>query len=221
MVGASQYAKAHQNIGAYFCEFSNLERELGEALKVILRIDNHEAGDAIVAALKDVARKIELVEAAVLLAKHQDGSDASQEWKDSANKTISAMWKCKDDRIVLAHAHLEPDEDGGVSISRLKIDDGKVRGSPYKWTDEDFGRKVDGLKALKQQLAQLRGELSKLKVPYRELEWLSDTGQIFQPRRMSGNLWDALSAAPGSPKDANPGLPEVITEVAQKLRGNP
>jgi hypothetical protein len=36
VVENAPYAKAHQAIGEYFCTFSGLERELGEAIKVVL-----------------------------------------------------------------------------------------------------------------------------------------------------------------------------------------
>jgi hypothetical protein len=49
-------AKAHQAVGAYFCAFSELERELGEALKVVLRLEGNAAADVIVALVGDFAR---------------------------------------------------------------------------------------------------------------------------------------------------------------------
>ena len=61
MVEDDPCAKAYQAIGAYFCAFSALERELGEAIKVIFRLEQHEASDAIVAAFGDVSKKINLV----------------------------------------------------------------------------------------------------------------------------------------------------------------
>jgi hypothetical protein len=57
----SPHAKAHQAIGAYFSAFSALEHELGEAIKVVLRLQNHESGDAVVATLREVFKKIQLV----------------------------------------------------------------------------------------------------------------------------------------------------------------
>jgi hypothetical protein len=51
------YAKAHQAIGAYFCAFSALEHELGETIKLVLQLQNHEAGDAVMAALRKVGPK--------------------------------------------------------------------------------------------------------------------------------------------------------------------
>ena len=39
----TKFAKAHEAIGQYFAEFSELERELGEAVKVVLHLEDHEA----------------------------------------------------------------------------------------------------------------------------------------------------------------------------------
>jgi hypothetical protein len=78
------HAKAHQALGAYFCAFSALEHELGECIKVILHLQDHESADAVVAALGDVTKKIDLVWPAVLAAKNQDGSEPAEEWKKDA-----------------------------------------------------------------------------------------------------------------------------------------
>jgi ABC-type uncharacterized transport system substrate-binding protein len=79
-----EFAKAYQAIGKYFCAFSVLERELGEAVKVVLGLQSHQAADYVVAALNDVARKASLVQAAVGVAKNVNGSETSEEWKRSA-----------------------------------------------------------------------------------------------------------------------------------------
>ena len=83
--------KAHQAIGAYFCAFSALERELGEAIKVVFRLQGHEAADAIAAAL-EMAKKIDLVWTAVLLAKKADGTETTEEWKEKAAATMSEIY---------------------------------------------------------------------------------------------------------------------------------
>jgi hypothetical protein len=57
--------EAHQAIGAYLCAFSALDQELGETVKVIFRLQAHQAADTIVAALEDFSRKARLVRAAV------------------------------------------------------------------------------------------------------------------------------------------------------------
>jgi hypothetical protein len=60
--------KAHQAIGEYFCAFSSLERELGQAIKVVLRLQDNAAADAIVSLIGDFARKAGVVREAVQTA---------------------------------------------------------------------------------------------------------------------------------------------------------
>ena len=54
------FARTYQAVGEYFCAFSELDRELGEAVKVVLGLTTHAAGDFVVAALEDPARKARL-----------------------------------------------------------------------------------------------------------------------------------------------------------------
>ena len=77
MAQESQQARAFQAIGAYFCALSALERELGETIKVIFRLQQREAADTIVAVLGGVAKKIRLVRSAAQIAKNADGSQTS------------------------------------------------------------------------------------------------------------------------------------------------
>src|SRR5512144_1522103 len=115
MAEESPCAKAHQAIGEFFCEFSKLERELGEAIKIIFRLEQHEASDAIVAALGDESRKINLVWVAALLAKNADGSEITSSWKDAADEKMKDIWACNGNRNQLAHSFLEPSIDGSVA----------------------------------------------------------------------------------------------------------
>jgi hypothetical protein len=70
----TKFAKAHQAIGQYFSEFSELERELGEAVKVVLHLEGHDAADIVVAALRYPSAKASLVRAAANVAtKKKDG----------------------------------------------------------------------------------------------------------------------------------------------------
>jgi hypothetical protein len=111
--------KAHQAVGAYFCEFSNLERELGEALKVVLRLEGNPAADAIVAAVGDFARKANIVREAVQGAKNADGTEPTSEWKASTVETLEDILGCnRPDRVDLAHDHLEPHPDGSISAAK-------------------------------------------------------------------------------------------------------
>lgn len=141
-------ADAYQAIGEYFCAFSALERELGETIKVIFRLGAHEARDTIVAALGDVSKKINLVWTASQFAKRADGSDTGKDWKENADKTMAAIWKCNGDRNQLAHSFLEPKADGSVELTRLRLEGGELRGAddPNKWTRDNFRTKLKAVK---------------------------------------------------------------------------
>jgi hypothetical protein len=64
--------EAHEAIGRFWCTFSELECELGETVKVIFKVQDHEAADAIVA-LADFAKKVNLVRSAVHFARRHSG----------------------------------------------------------------------------------------------------------------------------------------------------
>ena len=86
MSDEAAFARAYQAVGEYFCAFSALDRELGQAVKVVLDLDKHPAGDFVVAALQDPARKANLILAAVAVAKNADGSETSTKWKKAQKK---------------------------------------------------------------------------------------------------------------------------------------
>jgi hypothetical protein len=151
---ATPYAIAHQAIGRYFCAFSALEQALGEVIKVIFRLEQHETGDAIIAALGDVARKINLVWTGALRAKNQDGSEPSDHWKENVNETMKEIHECNSQgRVPLAHSFLEPRVDGSLALARLKADGGELKGEvPKIWSQDDFNIKVDRLQVLTKKL---------------------------------------------------------------------
>ena len=154
---ADELAKAHQAIGAYFCAFSELERELGEALKVVLRLQGNPAADAIVAAVGDFARKARIVQAAVQFAKSTDG--AEPEWKAKAVETMRDILGCNNpDRRDLAHDYLEPHPDGSVSLQKP--------GQPARpWSVAKFERKTRKLKDLTTAVRATTDELTKITIP--------------------------------------------------------
>jgi hypothetical protein len=154
-----ELAKAHQAIGAYFCAFSELERELGEALKVVLRLQGNPAADAIVAAVGDFARKARIVQEAVQGAKNADGTEPSSEWKAKAVETMRDIFGCNNpERRDLAHDYLEPHPDGSVSLQ-------KPGQSARPWSATEFGRKIQKLKDLTNDLRSATTELVTLKIP--------------------------------------------------------
>lgn len=215
--------KAHQAIGAYFCAFSALERELGEAIKVVFRLQGHEAADAIAAAL-EMAKKIDLVWTAVLLAKKADGTETTEEWKEKAAATMSEIYGSNSERNALAHSHLEPAADGSVAFARLQNRSGvlKGKGEPNKWEPAHFASKITQLSELTKQLEQMKSDLSKFTVPLSGLGWLNDQHrQMYypQPQMFRNNaLLNSIASSPPAPPGENTGLPEVITEVARKSK---
>ena len=187
MTAGDENAKAHQAIGAYFCAFSALERELGEAIKVVFRLQGHEAADTIAAAL-EMAKKIDLVWTAVLLAKKADGSETTEEWKEKAAATMSAIYGSNNERNALAHSHLEPAADGSVAFARLQNRSGvlKGKGEPNKWEQANFASKIAQLSELTKQLEQIKSDLVTAKILYPDLGWLNAVHRVYyqppQPR---------------------------------------
>jgi hypothetical protein len=177
-------AKAHQAIGAYFCAFSVLELELGETIKVVFQLQDHPAADAIVAALSDVSRKINLVWSSTQLAKNANGSDASADWKKSADTTMDNVWKCNDERNLVAHSFLQAEADASVKLVRLKLAGGKIKGQgePVTWTQEIFGKKIARLNELAEKIRTMKSELQRLTIPLPDLSWLA--GDSYQPYKI-------------------------------------
>src|SRR5262245_36987706 len=81
---------AYVAIGRFFSTFSELDYELGETVKVIFRITDHDAADAIVA-LADFAKKVNLIRSAVQFAKRPDGEDLSETWKEKADEILKQV----------------------------------------------------------------------------------------------------------------------------------
>jgi hypothetical protein len=158
-------AEAYQAIGKYFCEFSVLERELGEAVKVVLGLQSHQAADFVVAALHDVARKANLVRAAAAVAKNKDGSETSPAWKKNADKVIADILGCNsDDRVPLAHSYLEPQADGSLTLTKQNLSSGRIAGSPKTWKLGELESKIQQIRDLTERLQRISGQLSALTI---------------------------------------------------------
>ena len=141
----TKFAKAHEAIGQYFAEFSELERELGEAVKVVLHLEDHEAADIVVAALRYPSTKASLVRAAAKIATKKDGSEPPREWKAATDDTLGEIIKHSNgSRNTLAHSLLEPQEDGSVNVtSRSLSHSGQMTpGATKPWNLEDGNRQV-------------------------------------------------------------------------------
>jgi hypothetical protein len=159
-----KFAKAHQAIGEYFSKFSELERELGEAVKVVLHLEKHDAADIVVAALRFPSAKAGLVRAAAEIAKKKDGSEASTEWKAKADETLEDIIKHSNgSRNTFAHSLLEPQEDGSVkTTNRTLSHSGQMTpGEPKTWNLKD---EIDTVQRLTQELREIKDALSNLDV---------------------------------------------------------
>jgi hypothetical protein len=76
-------AATEQALGRFLVSFSCLEREVGEAVKIVLSAK--EPADLIVAALGDFARKVNTVKAAI---KHAQGVDRNRDDPDQERQRL-------------------------------------------------------------------------------------------------------------------------------------
>jgi hypothetical protein len=176
--------KAHQAIGAYFCTFSALERELGETVKVIFRLQQHEAANTIIAALGDFVRKARLIGAAVQTAKQADGSETTEAWKATAASTIKQIFGCNEpDRVMLAHSFLEPNEDAAVKLTPLRLvgSPGVLQNNPETWSEKIFQEKINKLRDLTQRLQGIKSDLSTMQITMSGLDWVTIDPPLVRP----------------------------------------
>jgi hypothetical protein len=164
MSDQTEYARAYQAIGEYFCAFSKLERGVGEAVKVVLGLQNHEAADFVVAALNDIGKRAALVRAAVAVAKNADESETSEEWKRSADDTMKAVFGCNDDRVLLAHAYLEPQADGSVGLTKQNLSSGQLKGRQESWNPKVLENKIKQVRDVTEQLQKITADLTTLTI---------------------------------------------------------
>jgi hypothetical protein len=158
LTGKGGIMQAHQAIGEFFCEFSELERELGETIKVFLRLRENPAADAIVGLVGDFARKANVVLHAVQGTEYADGSPTSEEWKANTAKTIEKILGCNNpDRRDLAHDYLEPHLDGSLALQ-------KPGQNPRTWSSESLRGKIEELQRLTLELRKLNSELTNLNI---------------------------------------------------------
>jgi hypothetical protein len=169
---SEKHDKAYQAVGEYVCAFSALERALGEAIKVIYRLDQHEAADAIVAALGDMSKKINLVWTASQMAKNANGSETPPDWKKAAGRTMSEVWECSNDRNLLAHSFLDPNTDGSVTIERLRVQGGTLQ--------------VQRLSVLTQQVQTLTSNLSTFTITIPDAGWMSFAANLTRQKDFPG-----------------------------------
>ena len=184
MSDEAAFARAYQALGEYFCAFSALDRALGQAVKVVLDLDRHPAGDFVVAALEDPARKANLVLAAVAVAKNADGSETSAKWKKSAEKTVKkALGHNQDTRVAMAHSYLEPQADGSIRLTKQNLRQGQLKGEPKTWKLED---KIKETREITKNLQRITADLGTLTISIPDLGWLVPLSEPIPPRRTSG-----------------------------------
>jgi hypothetical protein len=150
--------KVHEAVGRFLCIFSELEHELGEAVKVIFKVQDQEAADAI-GALADFTKKVNLVKSAVDFARRSSGEELSGEWKKSAQATLNAILAVNTkERVLLVHSRLQPQTDGSVVITRLTAQ-GTLKIDKKTWTQEDFRKKYTQIEDLINEVRAITKEL--------------------------------------------------------------
>ena len=176
-------SKAQEAIGEFFCAFSNLERELGEAIKVVLRLRDHPAADTIVDLVGDFARKANIVREAVQGAKRPDGTDPDEKWKRDVDEMMKQILGCNNPPPQKSRARLfKPHADGSISLQ-------KPGETPRPWTSEDFSRKIANMNELANKVRTVRtvtnlnipvptGWMSTCPICGAELEELPSTGDF-------------------------------------------
>jgi len=154
-------AATEQALGRFLVSFSCLEREVGEAVKIVLSAK--EPADLIVAALGDFARKVNTVKAAIKHAQGVDRKPASEEWKKSTLKTMNACLKINEEwRVLLAHASMEIEESGDLKMRSLTITGGKFEPKEETKTAAELQAAADNIDVLIERIRTSGKELTTL-----------------------------------------------------------
>lgn len=118
---------AFRNIGRFFCAFSDLEAELNRAVSLVFQLQDHPAGEAVSAQL-DIARKIDLVRAAVKSATTANGFELPEDWKLEADEVLAKIHGINSEkRVPFAHGQLQALESGEIRIVRITARGGQLR----------------------------------------------------------------------------------------------
>ncbi|RVG68527.1 hypothetical protein [Sinorhizobium meliloti] len=118
---------AFRNIGRFFCAFSELEAELNRAVSFVFQLQDHPAGEAVSAQL-DIARKIDLVRAAVRSATTANGVDLPENWKLDADDALAKIHRINSDkRVPFAHGRLQALGSGEIRIIRITARGGQLK----------------------------------------------------------------------------------------------
>jgi hypothetical protein len=154
----------YRALGRYFCVFSKVEHELGEAVKVIFRLQNHEGADAIVACLGDISRKLNLVRSGIIFARKPDGSETEPAWRSASEKMLTRIHTINtQERVLLAHSYLEPQATGTLKMTRL-TSQGELKITPHEWTDIQIDQKSNELEKLATEVRRITEVLDTLTI---------------------------------------------------------
>ena len=138
----------------------------------VIRLGDPEATKFVVAALGDISKKLSLLLGAVQFAKNADGSDASEQWKQEAEATLKAVFKCNDDRVALAHSRLRPTTDG-LMLTRQKLERGALKSADETWNSTKLGEKVDRLVELTNKVRKTAADLNTLVISIPDDVWIT------------------------------------------------
>jgi hypothetical protein len=172
MTGSATKDAALQALGAFFCAFSEVEHELGKAMGAVIRVEDPEATKFLVAALGDISKKLSLLLAAVQSAKKADGSDASEQWKQEAIASLKAVFKCNEDRVLLAHSRLQCTTDG-LMLTRQKLDRGVFKSAEETWDTTKLKGKIDRLEELTKKVRKMGADLNTLVISIPDDIWIT------------------------------------------------
>jgi len=154
-------AATEQALGRFFVSFSGLEREIGEAVKVVLSAK--EPADLLVAALGDFTRKVNTVKAAIEHAQSVDRKPVTEECKNYTRDTMNDCLKIKDEwRVLLAHASLQIEENGDLKVRHLTISGGKFEPKEDTKTAAELQTAASSIDSLIERIRASTRELTTL-----------------------------------------------------------
>ena len=150
----------YESIGRFLCSFSNVEYELGGAIKVILEIQHSDRADAIIGALGDITRKINLVRSAIDFAQNIDKTPIDRNWVKKSKQTMNDILTINHkQRIFLAHAYLQITSDGHLKLTKLRTD-GELKVRQEIWKRADLEKYCSDLDTLAQEVRAITTRLS-------------------------------------------------------------
>lgn len=156
----------HRAVGRFFCTFSKVEDELGQALKVIFKIDHLANADVLVACLGDLTKKLNAVWSGIEQSLTADGSPPQEAWKMSAEGTMKRILTINTEwRVPLAHSYLEPLQAGALKLTRM-TSQGVLKVVEREWTVGQLDGKSNELDALAGEVRAIADKLKEFTITY-------------------------------------------------------